>query len=167
MAKNNGDFGGHQGCEKSRSRNLVLEPKLRLYKPLRGRNTCRTWIFQPRELNLRCFGPGSPLTGPIFPGWPRRGSRSENNSKNVMMMCNQHRDLRGASRAARQNPLVCNTGRMYSLPPSFSNRFPVTFNSFSVRFSIVSLSCFFTSEEFSSGLKTFRIWAAGRWAIFV
>ena len=34
MAKNNGDFGGHQGCEKSRSRNLVLEPKLRLYEPL-------------------------------------------------------------------------------------------------------------------------------------
>ena len=67
MAKNNGDFGGHQGCEKSRSRNLVLEPKLRLYEPLGGRNTCRTWIFQPRELNLRCLALGSPLADPISP----------------------------------------------------------------------------------------------------
>ena len=69
MAKNNRDFGGHQGGEKSRSRNLVLQPKLRLYEPLGGRNTCRTWFFSPRELNLRCLAPGSSLADPISPVW--------------------------------------------------------------------------------------------------
>ena len=67
MAKHNDHFGDHQGCEKSRSRNLVLEPKLRLYEALRGRNTCQTSIFQPRELILRCSALGFSLAGPISP----------------------------------------------------------------------------------------------------
>ena len=67
MAKNNGDFGDHQGCEKSRSRNLALEPKLRLYEPPGGRNRCQTSIFQPRELILRYSAGGYLLEGISVP----------------------------------------------------------------------------------------------------
>ena len=60
-----GPFGG----EKSKLRDEVLEPKLQLYEPPWGRNRCRTSIFQPRELNLRCLALGSSLADPISPVW--------------------------------------------------------------------------------------------------